>query len=254
MRRHEPSIVPQRLNPELTPELEREARFFQKWGYLVVDDAITPEQVEILREALDETSARGTPGPTGTMTHELLEEDDRFAFLLDNPPVLTRMKAILGNAVQLHSATGRVTKSGTPDQDWHRDGPWPQDPDGTPFGSVPGQINCGYYLDELTMDNGAVVVVPGSHRAIFKPPKSSHAEFPDELYVLAKPGQAVMFSGFTYHRGAANTSNSNRRVCLMCYQNAWMKSRESFAGPRVTALREDGTPEQKLLLGGVPRW
>ena len=254
MRRHEPSIVPQRLNPELTPELERDVRFFQKWGYLVVEDAITPEQVEILREALDETSARGTPGPTGTMTHELLEEDDRFAFLLDNPPVLTRMKAILGNAVQLHSATGRVTKPGTPDQDWHRDGPWPQDPDGTPFGSVPGQINCGYYLDELTMDNGAVVVVPGSHRAIFKPPTSSHAEFPDELYVLAKPGQAVMFSGFTYHRGAANTSNSNRRVCLMCYQNAWMKSRESFSGPRVTALREDGTPEQKLLLGGVPRW
>ncbi len=60
--------------------------------------------------------------------------------------------------------------------------PWPQDPDGTPFGSIPGQINCGYY------------------------------------------------------------------------QNAWMKSRETFDGPKMTALRENGTPEQKLLLGGIPRW
>ena len=89
-------------------------RFFQKWGYLVVDDAITPEQVEILREAMDDADARDTfgwngepnPGPYGSLFRELLEEDDRFAFLLDNPPVLTRMKAILGNAVQLHSATG----------------------------------------------------------------------------------------------------------------------------------------------------
>ncbi|MCY4353183.1 MAG: hypothetical protein OXC09_00100, partial [Truepera sp.] len=52
-----------------------------------------------------------------------------------------------------------------------------------------------------------------------------------------------------YHRGAANTSTENRRVCLMCYQNAWMKSREPFDGPRVTALRENGTAEQQLLLG-----
>ena len=98
------------------------------------------------------------------------------------------------------------------------------------------------------MENGPVVVVPGSHQVAFKPPKS-HPEFPDELYVLAKPGQAVMFSGFTCHRGAPNTSEGNRRVCLMCYQNAWMKSREPFDGPRVSAMRERGTPEQQLLLG-----
>ena len=139
--------------------------------YLVVDDAITPEQVEILREAMEDADSRDTvgwngepnPGPSrdtwggtgsptrGSLFRELLEEDDRFAFLLDNPPVLSRMKAILGNALQLHSASGRVTPHGTPEQNWHRDGPWPQDPDGTPFGSIPGQINCGYYLDELTM-------------------------------------------------------------------------------------------------------
>ena len=40
----------------------------------------------------------------------------------------------------------------------------------------------------------------------------------------------------------------------MCYQNAWMKSRETFDGPRVTALREKGTKEQKLLLGAIDRW
>ena len=53
---------------------------------------------------------------------------------------------------------------------------------------------------------------------------------------------------------AQGVADAPRRVCLMCYQNAWMKSREPFDGPRVTRLKENGTPEQQLLLGGVPQW
>ena len=247
--RYDPLAVPAALNPQLTPELEQEVRFFLKWGYLVVEEAATADQVEALRGALDDTFRRLGE----QFTHQLLEEDDRFAFLLDNPPVLRRIAAILGNCVQLHSATARVTTPGAPDQDWHRDGPWPVDPDGTPIGSTPAQINCGYYLDELTADNGPIAIVPGSQRAPFRPPKG-HPEFPDQRLVLAKPGQAVLFNGWIYHRGVANRSERARRVCLMCYQNAWMKSREPFDGPRVNRLREHGTAQQKLLLGAVPSW
>jgi ectoine hydroxylase-related dioxygenase (phytanoyl-CoA dioxygenase family) len=247
--RYEPSIIPSRLNPELSPELEREVAFFKKWGYLVVEDALRPEQVAILRTALD-----GTFDRLGSQfTHQLLEEDDRFSFLLDNPPVLERIRALLGTCLQLHSATARVTLPGEPDQRWHRDGPWPMDPDGTPYGSVPGQINVGYYLDELTEENGPIVLVPGSQRVAFRPPDGS-PRFPDEVRVYARPGQAVLFDGWLFHRGAANQSRAPRRVCLMCYQNAWMKSREAFDGPRVSALRDGGSAEQRLLLGGAPRW
>ena len=258
----DPSIIPTQLNPDLSPALAQEVSFFRKWGYLVVDDALTAAQVETLRAALDEAAARlpardpsGRPVPPaeGQFYHQLLEADERLVFLLDHAPVLTRIRALLGTCVQLHSATARVTRPGAPDQDWHRDGPWPVDPDGTPIGSTPAQINCGYYLDRLTRDNGPIAIVPGSHRAPFKPPRG-HPEFPDQIMVLARPGQAVLFNGWLYHRGVANRSDRPRRACMMCYQNAWMKSFEPFDGPRVTRLREHGTPEQKLLLGGVPRW
>ncbi len=247
--RYDPAAVPAALNPVLSAELAQEVAVFLKWGYLVVEDAVTADHVELLRSALNATFRRRG----AQFTHQLLEEDDRFAFLLDNPPVLTRITAILGNCVQLHSATARVTGPGQPDQDWHRDGPWPVDPDGTPIGSTPAQINCGYYLDELTLENGPIAIVPGSQRAPFRPPRG-HPEFPDQLLVLAKPGQAVLFNGWIYHRGVANRSDHTRRVCLMCYQNAWMKSREPFDGPRVTKLRAHGTRTQKLLLGAVPNW
>ena len=187
------SIVPTQLNSTTTPELEREAAFFLKWGYLVVDDAITPAQVETLRAALDETFAR----TDSEFAHQILEEDERFDFLLDNPPVLERVTAILGNCIQLHSATARVTHPGAPDQNWHRDGPWPMLPEGTPYGSVPAQINCAYYLDETTLQNGPVVIVPGSQRAPFRPPEG-HPSFPDEKFVLAKPGQAIFFDSWVF--------------------------------------------------------
>ena len=246
----EAPIVPHILNIELDHELQQEVNFFLKWGYLIVNDAATPEQIESLRSALDESYERHNKSQ---FIGELLEEDDRFAFLLDNPPVMKRMEAILGTCVQLHSATARITEPGTADQNWHRDGPWPVDPFGTPYGSLPAQINCGYYLDEITDETGPTVIQPGSHRALFRPPPSP-VQLPDEKRVLVSPGQAVMFDGWTWHRGAANTSSERRRACLMYYQNAWMKSREPFNGPRVTRLREEGTPQQKLLLGAIPKW
>jgi hypothetical protein len=49
-------------------------------------------------------------------------------------------------------------------------------------------------------------------------------------------------------------SQSSRRGCFMCYQNAWMKSREPFDGPRVKKLRDEGPPERQMLLGGVGPW
>ena len=51
-----------------------------------------------------------------------------------------------------------------------------------------------------------------------------------------------------------NCSKKNRRVCLICYQNAWIKPRETFDGPRMKHLRENGTNEQELLLGKVDYW
>lgn len=249
--KYDKSIVPSKMNPDLSQELQDEVNFFLKWGYLIIDDALTAEQLKSTREAFNDTFEK--LDDVNHIEFGLLEYDERFVFLLDNYPVIKRIKAILGNCIQLHSATARLTKPGSPDQHWHRDGPWPVDPEGTPFGSIPGQVNCGYYLDRLTKENGPIGIVPGSHNALFKPPKDN-IDFPDQKLVLAKPGQAIIFNGWLYHRGLGNNSNADRRVCLMCYQNAWIKSREKFDGPRTLDLLENGTDEQKLLLGSVDMW
>ena len=130
-----------------------------------VEDALTPEQVAQLSDALDaayertkgdKRSGGGAPNPNAKdhFIHNVLEEDPaRFGFLLDNPPVVLRMRAILGSAIQLHSATARYVSPGMPDQQWHRDGGFPVAAPGDSDYRF-GQINCGYFLDELTPDLG----------------------------------------------------------------------------------------------------
>ena len=248
---YDKNIVPKKLNPILSSELQNEVNFFLKWGYLIINNALNEKEVSTIRSAFDDTL--NDKNKLSHIEFGLLEYDERFVTLLDKNPVIKRIKAILGNCIQLHSATARVTKPNTPNQNWHRDGPWPVDPEGTPFGSIPGQVNCGYYLDELTEENGPIAVVPGSHKALFKPP-SQDIDFPDQKLILAKPGQAIIFNGWLYHRGLGNNSSSKRRVCLMCYQNSWMKSRETFDGPVSSKLKNNGTDLQKLLLGEVDKW
>ena len=53
---------------------------------------------------------------------------------------------------------------------------------------------------------------------------------------------------------AANRSAVRRRVCLMCYQTAWMKSREPFDGPFAQKVRATGTDQQKMLMGAIEKW
>ena len=248
---YEANIVPKTMNPEVSDQLLDEVKFFQKWGYLIVENALTKKQINILRDTFDQTFNKNSN--TKHIEEGLLDYDERFLFLLDNEPVIKRLKAILGNCIQLHSATARLSEPNSSNQNWHRDGPWPVDPDGTPFGSIPGQVNCGYYLDDLTDENGPIAIVPGSHKALFKPPKEN-IDFPDQKLITAKAGQAVLFNGWIYHRGLGNNSNTNRRVCLMCYQNSWMKSRETFDGTISSNIRKNGTDLQKLLLGKIDKW
>ena len=66
------------------PRLERDVAFFLRWGYVVVENALSMEQVESLRAALDESYLRQKSQFIG----ELLEEDDRFSFLLRQPACL----------------------------------------------------------------------------------------------------------------------------------------------------------------------
>ena len=103
-------IIPKKLNPDLDKKLEKEVNFFLKWGYLIIDKALKDNQIILLRKTFNKTFKK-LKGKHH-IDYNLFEYDKNFLFLLDNKPVIKRISAILGNCIQLHSASARLSSPG----------------------------------------------------------------------------------------------------------------------------------------------
>jgi hypothetical protein len=90
-------------------------------------------------------------------------------------------------------------------------------------------------IDDATIENGCLYVVPGSHRSGYLHPMAQHTD-PDEfdfapesqgvdenkeVAVEVKAGTLVFFNGYLLHRSKKNRSNVFRRVLVNHYMNAW---------------------------------
>jgi phytanoyl-CoA hydroxylase len=90
-------------------------------------------------------------------------------------------------------------------------------------------------LDDATVDNGCLWVLPGSHRTGMIHPTRAHdqpEEFDhtDEAYgfddsnavaVEVRAGAVVFFNGYLLHRSLRNKSNGTRMALVNHYMNAW---------------------------------
>jgi ectoine hydroxylase len=112
---------------------------------------------------------------------------------------------------------------------WHQDHPfW--------YSIIRGRaaetVTLGVFLDDATEANGALVVVPGSHRGPL--PRRKHAEDAMVRYhaddaridvstaVVAEvpAGGVLTFGPFLLHRSGANRTGGDRRVLLLTFQPA----------------------------------
>lgn len=96
---------------------------------------------------------------------------------------------------------------------------------------------CGGWiaLDDATVDNGCLYVLPGSHRSGYlypQRPHENHDEFDvsqesygfddsAEVAVEVKAGSVVFFHGYLLHRSKRNRSRGYRRVLVNHYMNAY---------------------------------
>jgi phytanoyl-CoA hydroxylase len=97
-------------------------------------------------------------------------------------------------------------------------------------------IGAWIALDDATIENGCLWVVPGSHRKGYLYPQHEHGK-PDEfdfapesfgfdeneqVPVVVKAGTVVFFNGYLLHRSFRNrTEGCYRRVLVSHYMNSW---------------------------------
>jgi len=96
-------------------------------------------------------------------------------------------------------------------------------------------IGAWIAVDDATIENGCLYVIPGSHRNGYLYPQRAH-ENPDEfdfapesygfdesveVPVEVRAGALVFFNGYLLHRSYKNRSGQPRRVLVNHYCNAW---------------------------------
>lgn len=102
-------------------------------------------------------------------------------------------------------------------------------------------------LDDFTKDNGATVVIPGSHLWDGREPTAAEAE--SALPVIMPAGSAVLFLGTLWHGGGENRSDRPRMALTAQYCEPWCRQQENFSLSISKAQVRRSSEHIKRLLG-----
>ena len=222
------------------------ARFFAEQGYLIVEDALGADEVaELNEEALricrgDYGRYRGWSGPhDGQGEQDILRQYLCIHFphkmskamqrAVAHPAMVDVLTRVIGPDVKCMQSMLFIKAAGKPGQAWH------QDEDYIP--TRDRSLTGGWIaLDDATVENGCLWVIPGSHRPGILWPQYRQNDprfdctdesggFPyseaDEVPVEVKAGSIVFFNGYLLHRSLPNrAAEGYRRTLVNHYMSA----------------------------------
>lgn len=226
------------------------SEFYAENGYFVLPNALTPAEVEELRA---ETTAicRGERGdvsgfePTDPAAPQPENDDDvlrRYlcihfphkissvmAKYLGHPHIAHVLTQVIGPNVKCMQSMLFIKAAGKPGQAWHQDEYFIPTRDRSLTGAW-------IALDDATVENGCLWVIPGSHKRGILWPQHDHDDprfdcageaygFPytdaDSIPVEVQAGALVFFNGYLLHRSFPNRAQAGyRRVLVNHYMSA----------------------------------
>ncbi|HCK11080.1 MAG TPA: phytanoyl-CoA dioxygenase family protein [Candidatus Latescibacteria bacterium] len=229
--------------PRITDE---QVDSYSRDGFLVIENALSPKEVEELRN--DTVSiCRGEWGEVGNLPefgpNETDEEIQQQVLCIHQihkiSPIMHRylaqrtmkdvLTSVIGPNVKCMQSMLFIKAAGKPGQAWHQDETYIPTRDRSLTG---GWIA----LDDATVENGCLYVIPGSHASGVLWPQREHDDrrfdcahetyqFPysdvDAIPVEVGAGAIVFFNGYLLHRSFPNHAESGfRRVLVNHYMSA----------------------------------
>lgn len=215
-------------------------------GCVVVEGYLDQVAVAALQ---DELAPHRAQTPTGRNDFEgfdtrriyaLFAKTRGFDRLAIDPLLLGVLDEVLGH-YQMSGPVGIDIGPGESPQGLHRDDsvypiPWPHQQ---------VVLNTMWALDDFTEDNGATLIVPGSHR-------SAPDEMPPVEAALAAtmPAGSVMFYvGTVWHGGGANRTDQRRLGVILEYVASWLRAQENHVTAVPVEVMRTLEPRLQELLG-----
>ena len=223
-----------------------EKYLFDLQGFIVVKNALAPEQVAALNEALDANhdkreedvvtaASEALKGKRYRGLYEGMLTWDRpwclpFREVLANPRIIPYLNTLLGRGWKLdHNPFIYTSSVGTEGLNLHGYGL--AEFNGSRFyhyqnGAMRcGLINCQYQLNDVNPGDGGLCVIPGSHKANFTLPADiSRYEADRQIvhHVPMKAGDLVIFNEATTHGTLPWKGQGERRSLFYRYTPKYM--------------------------------
>lgn len=196
----------------LTPD---QVEQFRVDGYLGPFEMCSPDEMARISERLDAEVFSADPPPRQGV-HQSRHLDSRLVYdLCAHPEVVGRMAAIYGPDLLLWRSHFFLKEPGAVEVPWHQDtNYWPLEP--------PLNISAWVAIDDATVENSCVNVIPGSHRSVVPHVPSAEgmlfAEMADTEYIDTtaavamelRAGQFFLFNERAVHQSEPNRSNRRR--------------------------------------------
>ena len=142
----------------------------------------------------------------------LIEKNLIFKELIKIPEILSSALHVINGDIKIAGLNLRSPKKGCGEQNIHIDG-FPRKNEHDPFGGVV----CFLYLDDSTIDNGAMRLIPKSHKLLGYPDEyldvTKRSKF--EKRIIVNAGTIVVANLNIWHAGATNFNGKTRKVIML---------------------------------------
>ena len=229
-------------------------------GVAVLPGVLAPDEAIEVRRALlaaaAESERRGVPtfmpgldpNAANVRVFNLLDIDAVFRDLIMHPVALRLVRGLLGPHISISNFTANIALPGSRSMSLHSDQalvvpePW----------LAPWSANIIWCLDDVTVENGGTLYLPGSHRC------TRREELPPQPLAqmrafTAPRGSILAMDGRVWHTSGANVTQDVERALLFGYYSV------DFLRPQVNhnvqlsaATKASLSPELFALLGLGP--
>lgn len=252
------SVIPARdLCPKPTTDRQQVWRDLNEYGYAIVKDALSPDQLQRLRTRLDEQAEaerergladrdQGVPGSEDQPNQRvwsLFNKGDVFLDLLNHPVLDDVVTPLLGEHALLSTFAANIANPGGRPMILHTD----QGMVRPPLKAFPIGLNVFFFLDDFSKANGGTRVLPGSHKPGIAPMNIFSTE--ETIAAEGPAGSALLFESRLWHGTGANTTSHPRRAIIVYFVRSWVRPYENMTLSVRPEILEKASDRIKTMFG-----
>lgn len=226
---------------------------FESWGYFVVPDVLSADEVAECYEASERLHAQRERG-FGQLGRGY-EIEPSLERLIDHPAVLPKIRGLYGDRFVLQASWNTMQPAHAGMGRWHQDGSSAYDFKqlGYPIPLI--QLRASFLLTDQTVPGrGNMELIPGSHRSQVALPEEMRQpgeDVPIGHVLCASAGSVLVFHNGVWHRTYAHDGDRDRYTAHYIYSPPWVKNADRLQNS--PEFLERTTPMRRALMGEFTR-